>query len=89
MRPLPLDLQNCNSDLPATACLLLQRYLKNGGYPGGTGGPAIEVDLTEPTPELMGTVVRYMQWYAASRPGDPVKERSGGRKVGGHGGVTF
>jgi hypothetical protein len=60
--------------------LLLQRWLKNGGF---TGGPAIEVDLSEPTPELMGTLVRFMQWWAAGRPGDPVKERRGGRKVGG------
>jgi hypothetical protein len=65
--------------------LLLQRWLKNGGY---TGGPAIEVDLSQPTPELMGTLVRFMTWYAAGRPGDPIKERSGGRKVGGRSAET-
>jgi hypothetical protein len=59
--------------------LVLQRWLHNGGY---TGAPAFEVDLTTSTPELMGTLVRFMQWYAAGRPGDPVKERRGGSQVG-------
>jgi hypothetical protein len=59
--------------------LLLQRWLLNGGY---TGAAAFDVDLTQSTPELMGTLVRFMQWYAAGRPGDPVKERKGGSKVG-------
>jgi hypothetical protein len=59
--------------------LVLQRWLHNGGY---NGAPAVEVDLTTSTPELMGTLVRFMQWYAAGRPGDPVKERRGGSQVG-------
>jgi len=48
--------------------LLLQRWLKNGGY---TGGPAVEVDLSVSTPDLRGTLVRFMNWYAAGRKGDP------------------
>jgi hypothetical protein len=74
--------------MPYCCFLLLQCWLKNGGY---TGGPAVEVDLSVSTPQLMGTLVRFITWYAAGRPGDPIKPakptkaRSGGSKVCGHG----
>jgi hypothetical protein len=57
----------------------MQRWCENGGYIKGHA--AIEVDISTPTPEVVGVFARFLKWYADGREGDPTHKRKGGRKV--------
>jgi hypothetical protein len=57
----------------------MQRWCENGGYI--EGAEAIELDISEPTEEVVGAFARFLIWYANGRKGDPNKQRKGGNKV--------
>jgi hypothetical protein len=42
---------------------------------------AIELDISQPTGEVVGAFARFLKWYAEGRKGDPNAARKGGRKV--------
>lgn len=71
-----------HSNRPCTHVVVcpLQRYLDNGGYQDAA--EPIKLDISKPTPAVVGTFAHFLNWYAAGRAGDPSNTRRGGRKVG-------
>ncbi len=66
------------------SCLLLlvpplQRWCQRGGYE--PRARPIELDISEPTGEVVGAFARFLKWYAEGRKGAPNATRKGGRKV--------
>jgi hypothetical protein len=57
----------------------LQRWCENGGYIEGEA--PIDLDVSQPTDEVVGAFARFLKWYAEGRKGDANAARKGGRKV--------
>lgn len=63
---------------------LLQRYLAKGGYEEPFTS-ASGLDVTKPTPGVVGVFAKFLRWYADGRPGDSSNQRKGGRRVSSRG----